>query len=159
MIVPTDPVIATLQSLLPPAAAPGAESRFADALRAAVQARHDLLSAGASRTSMAPYRLKRVQEYVDTHLHSELRLKDLAAAAGVSPYHFCRQFKIATGVSPLRYVLERRVERAKRELLDTHEPIITVAVALGFSSQSRFTAVFRKFTGLTPRAYRNAYRR
>jgi AraC-like DNA-binding protein len=155
----TDPVIATLEDLLRAEEASMPASRFAEALRAAVRARTELSITGSdTRAPIAPYRLRRAKQYLTDNLSSEIRLEDVAAAAGLSPYHFCRQFKQATGVSPLRYVLEMRIERARRLIVDTDNSIVDVSLSLGFSSQSHFTVIFRKLTGLTPRRYREVCR-
>jgi AraC family transcriptional regulator len=77
----------------------------------------------------------------------------LAAEAGLSPYHFARAFKRSVGSSPHRYVLRRRIERAKYHLAAGELSLAAVALACGFGSQSHFTARFRATTGLTPRQF------
>ncbi len=155
-----DPVIETLENLLREEEAASPASRFADALRAAVRVRMQPLrrAHNDSRAAIAPYRLRRAKQYLEDNLCQEIRLEDMAAAAGLSPYHFCRQFKQATGVTPLRYVLERRIDRAKQLILDTETPLVDLSLLLGFSSQSHFTVIFRKLTGQTPRRYRELCR-
>jgi AraC family transcriptional regulator len=102
------------------------------------------------RGGLAPVVLRRVQEYVEAHLEQDLTIEDLAAVAGLSPYHFARAFKRSTGFGPYRYVLRRRTERAKRLLAAGKIPLSGVAQACGFGSQSHFSARFREVTGLTP---------
>lgn len=102
------------------------------------------LSAGA---------LKRVFEFVDAHCGQALGLDELAACAGVSPFHFARAFKASTGETPHRYVLRRRVEHAKTALRGL-TPLAQVALECGFSGQSHFSQRFREMTGLTPSQYR-----
>jgi transcriptional regulator GlxA family with amidase domain len=156
----SDPVISTLEDLLRAEEAAMPASRFAEALRAAMQVRTENSGSGSTevRAPIAPYRLRRAQQYLEDNISSEIRLENVASAAGLSPYHFCRQFKQATGVSPLRYVLEMRIARAKRLILDTDTSLVDVSFSLGFSSQSHFTVIFRKLTGLTPRRYRELCR-
>ena len=80
---------------------------------------------------------------------------EIAGAAALSPYHFSRSFKATIGTTPVRYVWARRVELTKR-LLRTAMPLIDVAAAAGFSSQSSFTTAFKQATGATPAAWRRA---
>jgi AraC family transcriptional regulator len=102
------------------------------------------------------WRLRRVTELVESRLDGELTLCAMAAAAGLSPYHFSRSFKAATGRPPHRYLLERRVERARQLLRDPAQEIAQVALAAGFASQEHMTTVFRRLTGTTPARYRRA---
>lgn len=105
------------------------------------------------RRGLAPVVLRRVQEYVEAHLEQDLTIEDLAAVAGLSPYHFAHAFKRSTGSGPYRYVLRRRTERAKRLLGAGKNPLSDVAQACGFGSQSHFSARFREVTGLTPHQF------
>jgi AraC family transcriptional regulator len=99
-------------------------------------------------------RLRRVLDHIEAHLGGELALADLAAVACLSPFHFSRCFKRAVGVGPQRYVVRRRVERARDMIRRTDEPLAAVAQALGFADQSHFTHVFRRETGETPARFR-----
>jgi AraC family transcriptional regulator len=65
-------------------------------------------------------------------------------------------FKAATGEAPHGFLQRRRMERAKRLLIETQMPVAELALACGFSSQSHFTVSFRKHVGLTPSKYRAA---
>src|SRR5262245_15650189 len=90
-------------------------------------------------------RLRAVVEYVEEHLDASPTLEQLAAAARLSPYHFARQFKKATGLPPHQYVILRRVERAK-QLLQTRTDLslAEVSASAGFSDQSQFTRHFKR---------------
>jgi AraC family transcriptional regulator len=79
----------------------------------------------------------------------------MASVATLSPYHFVRQFKAATGLTPYQYVIHRRVERAQH-LLRTHSKLslAEVSVRTGFSDQSHFTSLFKRIIGVTPRQFR-----
>jgi AraC family transcriptional regulator len=72
----------------------------------------------------------------------------------MSPYHFARMFKQATGQPPHLYVVMQRVSHAKGLLQDTELPLLEVAELAGFRTQGHFTGVFRRYTGQTPRAFR-----
>jgi AraC family transcriptional regulator len=78
----------------------------------------------------------------------------MAAVVHVSPYHFARQFKAATGLPPYQYVIARRVERAQH-LLRTHRQLglAEVALRVGFSDQSKFCFHFKRIVGVTPRQF------
>jgi AraC family transcriptional regulator len=76
----------------------------------------------------------------------------------MSPYHFCRAFKASMGITPHQYVLENRVEAAKRLLWTTPMSLGEVALEVGFASQSHFTGQFQARVGATPAAYRAAQR-
>ena len=105
-----------------------------------------------ARGGLATAALRRVVELVETQLADPLTVEDLAAAAGLSAFHFARAFKQATGETPHRFVLRRRLERAKQALA-RGEPPAQVAAACGFASQSHFGARFHEATGLTPGRY------
>jgi AraC family transcriptional regulator len=112
--------------------------------------------AAADTHGLSPERLQRVRDYVEEHLDGELSLTVLADIACLSPYHFSRSFKEAAGVGPQRYVIQRRVERAKRLMRQTHQPLALIALEAGFGDQSHFTIAFRREIGVTPGAFRAA---
>lgn len=106
------------------------------------------------RGGLAPWRLKRVLDLLEDQLAEDLSLDDLAAAAGLSPVYLVRAFKQATGSTPHRYLVERRVERAKELLEATDLPIAEVALACGFASQSHLATWFGRLVRVSPGAYR-----
>jgi AraC family transcriptional regulator len=118
----------------------------------------NLAAAPAAAPGLTGRRLRAVLEHIADGLDGDLRLATLAAVAGMDQHHFGRVFKQATGVPPHRYVVERRIERATDLLANTDLPIADIAVAVGMSSQSHLTTVFRKHVGDTPHAYRKAHR-
>jgi AraC family transcriptional regulator len=101
-------------------------------------------------------RLERVRAFIEHSLAEPLRIQDLAGAVHMSPFHFSRLFKLATGASPHVYLTRRRVERAKELLARARLPLVQVASAVGFQTQGHFTEVFRRHTGTTPRRFRLA---
>ncbi|MEM7643500.1 MAG: AraC family transcriptional regulator [Pseudomonadota bacterium] len=103
-------------------------------------------------------RLTRVREAVEANLHEALSVDTLAAVACLSPAHFSRRFLAAMGQTPHAYVLSRRIETARRLLIDTDRTLVDIAAACGFSGQSHFTAQFRSMTGLPPGRWRKQTR-
>jgi len=99
-------------------------------------------------------RMRRVIEYIEENLDSDLTLDAMAAEVDISPIYLARAFKAAVGQSPHRYVLARRVERAKELLRNTEMPVVDVALAAGFSSQSHLSYWFQRYMGVSPGAYR-----
>lgn len=101
-------------------------------------------------------RMIRVAEYIEARLGQDMTLAELAGVACLSPCHFSRSFKQAMGIGPQRYIVQRRVERAKA-LLRRHDATLAgVAATVGFADQSHFTAAFRRETGMPPGRYRAA---
>jgi len=99
-------------------------------------------------------RLRRVIDYIEAHLADDISLRDLAAQAGLSTHHFGEAFKASTGTSPHRYLVERRIRRAKELLLGAEQSIAEIAMSVGFASHSHFTDNFRRLTGTTPSRFR-----
>ena len=104
--------------------------------------------------ALAPFRLKRVLEFIDAKLGQDIRLDDLAHAAGSSQFHFSRAFHEATGCSPYRYLIQRRIEYAKVVLITGVEPLSTVASLCGFNNQRQFAVMFKKMAGVGPKRFR-----
>jgi len=99
-------------------------------------------------------KMRRVLEYIEENLDSDLSLEAMAAEVSLSPIYLARAFKAAVGQSPHRYVLARRVERAKELLRNTEMPVVDVALSSGFSSQSHLSYWFQRYMGVSPAAYR-----
>jgi AraC family transcriptional regulator len=106
------------------------------------------------RTGLAPHKLKRVRTFITEHFSETIRVQQLAAVANMSPYHFARLFKQATGLTPHLYVTAQRLEYAKELLTESDLPLVEVGAQVGFQTQSHFTQVFHKHTGMTPRLFR-----
>jgi AraC family transcriptional regulator len=103
-------------------------------------------------------RLRAVIEYIEEHLDAGPSLEQLAVVARLSPYHFARQFKTATGLPPHQFVILRRVERAKQLLQGGELSLAEVAAHAGFSGQSVFCLHFKRLVGVTPRQFRMSAR-
>lgn len=104
---------------------------------------------------LSGYKLRRVTEYINENLEHDLSLSEIAATADLSQFHFAREFRKSTGLTPQQFVMQRRIERAK-ELLATEDlPIVEISLLSGFKNQSHFTTLFRKYTKLTPKTWRD----
>jgi AraC family transcriptional regulator len=95
-------------------------------------------------------RLRRVIEYIEAHLDEELALAELAAVAGYSLSHFKSLFKQAVGRPVHRFVLERRVERARTLLLAGGQSMTEIALEAGFAHPSHMARSLRRILGLSP---------
>ena len=105
---------------------------------------------------LSPERLRRVRDYIEAHLDDDLSLTVLADIACLSAYHFSRSFKEAAGVGPQRYVIQRRLQRAKTLLRWSHQPLALIAQEAGFADQSHLNSIFRREMGVTPGRFRAA---
>lgn len=136
---------------------------YADALASLLAVhllrRHSSLGRNAGREpagTLPGAILRRVTDYVEENLAEGLTLEGIAAVARMSPFHFSRLFKASTGRSPHQYVIQRRLEAAKRLLSGTALPLHEVARLAGFTDQSHLARHFRRQLGTTPRSFRLA---
>lgn len=104
---------------------------------------------------LAPWQVHRSTELVETRLDGKLSVTDLASESRLSPKHFTRAFRHTFGMPPYRYLLLRRVERAKKLLLLNQLALADVALRCGFAGQSHFNRIFTASTGRSPGAWRS----
>lgn len=100
-----------------------------------------------------------VRNYIDAHFKEPITLDVLAHATHRNKYYVAHAFKSAFGISPIKYLMERRVKESKYLLADTDYSVGDISALLGFSSASHFSQAFRRSTGETPNEYRKAIRR
>ena len=108
---------------------------------------------------LAPWRLRRVIDYLEAHLPDRIDLAQLAQLVGLSTSHFSRAFKASTGVAPYRWQLNARIQRAQTQLINTDASLDQVAEANGFADAVHFGRRFRQLTGAAPAAWRRANKR
>jgi AraC-like DNA-binding protein len=106
------------------------------------------------RSSLAPAKIRLVEEFVDANLHTSISLTSLANLVGMSIFHFARCFRQSVGEAPHRYLTRRRIERARQLLANPTLGVADVALRCGFSNQSHFSETFRRNVGSSPREYR-----
>jgi len=107
-----------------------------------------------AKGGLSGYKLRRVKEYIRENLDKDLSLSELAEVADLSRFHFSRAFRNSTGTTPQKFLMEQRIERAKVLLTEKDLPIVDISLQTGFKNQSHFTTLFRKFTKLTPKSWR-----
>ena len=103
---------------------------------------------------LAPWQAKRIEAFIEKNLDATISVESMAGLVRLSAGHFGRAFKDSFGETPHTYVMRRRVERAKRLMLNSREPLSQIAIACGFADQAHFSNLFRKQVGATPNAWR-----
>ena len=106
------------------------------------------------RPSGVPTVVRRARELLDEAGAGSKTSHDLEVATGLSRFDITRHFRRAFGTSPHRYLLMRRLERARQMMRDPRTPLAEIAVAAGFADQAHFTRLFRKAFGFTPGLWR-----
>jgi AraC family transcriptional regulator len=101
-------------------------------------------------------RLRKIEDYVRGHLAENICIKALAELAGLSPFHFARAFKQATGMTPHQFVVRERMLHAQQLIRETSRSLIDIALEVGYTSPSHFAQVFRREVGMAPTQFRNA---
>jgi AraC family transcriptional regulator len=109
-----------------------------------------------ARGGLAQWQERRAKEIISEHIDGEVPLTLLARECALSRSHFARAFRRTTGQPPHRWLLERRIDRAKEALLQSAMPLSEIALSCGFADQSHFTKVFSRIVGATPGAWRHA---
>jgi AraC family transcriptional regulator len=137
------------------------ETLFADGIALAFFAHVAQKYAGALEVPgadgvLAPWQIRRVTDWVSAHMNGPVAIADLAGLVNLSRSHFARMFLRTLGISPHRWLLLRRIERAKI-LLRGSRPLAEIAATCGFVDQSHFTKVFTRVEGMPPGAWRRHF--
>lgn len=158
----TDPVIEALgRAMVPALEQPERAVRmFVDhvlfAMRTHVGLSFGLHQQRPAPGALAPWQERRAKALIDARLAHNLSLAEVARECELSVSQFARAFKRTTGMPPHRFLLERRLARARELLFGSQQPLAAIAVACGFADQSHFTKAFRKALGQGPGAFRAA---
>ena len=103
---------------------------------------------------LSQHSLQQVLDYIHTYLGQEIPLSELANTAGLSKYYFIKLFKRSIGITPHQYLIQQRIEQAKRLLKQSNLSINEIALQCGFTGQSHLTKAFQDEIRTTPKAYR-----
>lgn len=95
-----------------------------------------------------------ILQYIDLHYYEHIDLALLEQKFGFSRPYLCRIFKTMTGISPIDYIIRKRIDEAKRRLIETSVSILEISEECGFNSLSNFNSLFKRTTGCTPGNYR-----
>lgn len=106
--------------------------------------------------ALSEAKLREITGYIDSNLHRNVTLSELAALVQLTPRYFCGAFRQATGLPPHQYLIGQRVERAQALLMDRSLSLSEVALMVGFNSQSHLNSHFRRIVGVTPARWRSA---
>jgi AraC family transcriptional regulator len=115
------------------------------------------LSRSYAGTGLAPWQLRRINTFVDATLDTDPSIADLAEECRLSPGHFSRAFSRSVGTSPYKWLINRRIERAKTLLLGGADGLAQVALSCGFVDQSHFTRAFARSVGESPGRWRRQH--
>jgi AraC family transcriptional regulator len=138
---------------------PSGSKLYADVMKTALVAR--LISHYSAQQpvikkhsdGLTQQQLKQVTGYIHEYFDQDLSLAELANLVQLSPYHFARLFKRSTGLPPHKYLLQCRIKRAKKLLLERELSIAEIACVVGFSSQGHLNYHFKRLVGATPKAF------
>lgn len=109
------------------------------------------------KANMYSIHIRRSIDYIYAHLHEPLTMEELAGIEGLNPSYFSKLFSKETGTPVKSYILNAKIRTAQNMLANSEHTISEIALSLGFSSHSAFTAAFKKLSGMTPWQYRNRY--
>ncbi|MDQ7996297.1 MAG: AraC family transcriptional regulator [Luteibacter sp.] len=124
------------------------------ALRAILPCAGPRAEAGAARGGLAGWQERRATAFMEERLDQSFPVSAVADACGLSVNHFSRAFRRSLGKPPHRWLLDRRIDRARELLRATAMSLADIALACGFAEQSHFTRVFTRTVGMPPGAWR-----
>ena len=104
-------------------------------------------------------RVQKVEEYINGHYNADIRLQTLADIVGMTPTAFSRFFKLRTGKTISEYIIDIRLGIASRKLVDTTMSIAEICYDCGFNNVSNFNRIFKRKKGVSPKSFRENYRK
>jgi AraC family transcriptional regulator len=161
-VAANDPIVLHLGNCLKPAIEQrdGAKDQFVDRVTTALNIHFARVYGGMHfprplmSGGLAPWQLRLARDTINANLEEELSLEQLAHECRLSVTHFAKAFARSTGISPHRWLMQRRVDVAKDLMLTTDSSLVEISLKCGFSDQSHFTKVFAEATGKTPGRWR-----
>jgi AraC family transcriptional regulator len=161
-VAANDPIVLHLGNCLIPAIErhDGANDQFVDRVTTALNIHFARVYGGMHfprplvTGGLAPWQLRLARNTINARLEGELSLEQLAHECRLSVTHFAKAFARSTGISPHRWLMQRRVDVAKDLMLTTDSSLVEISLKCGFSDQSHFTRVFAEATGETPGRWR-----
>lgn len=120
--------------------------------------RNDELSIVKSTDSLMNRECTQIKNFLDSNYSENITLDTLAGITHMNKYYMAHAFTRYTGLSPINYLIQKRIQEGKSLLESTNYSIAQISAMLGFSSQSYFSQAFKKATGRTPVQYRNEFR-
>jgi transcriptional regulator GlxA family with amidase domain len=112
---------------------------------------------GSGLRALAPWQINRLVSFVTHNIGSSIRNSDMAQVVKLSTSYFSTAFRGSFGVSPQRYVVRRRVQRAKDLMFSTRHPLAQIALTCGFVDQANFSKIFLRETCMRPSQWRRAH--
>jgi AraC-like DNA-binding protein len=160
-----DPVLAHLALALRPAFARPTEASplfieqvtVAVAIHVANTYGHLPKERGRAVGGLSPWQMRLVGDLIDARLEGDITIAQLARQCGLSRSYFTQAFRRTTGITPHRWLMRRRTEKAKQLLRNLETPLAEIALACGFASQSHLTRVFNAIVGATPGQWRRRH--
>ena len=112
---------------------------------------------GQPRREKIPSVSRLAKDFIDEHYTENIKLEDIARAVGANVYNLAKVFKAEIGISPMRYVVLRRLGEAQNLLINTDMTITRIALSVGYNNSNYFQNVFKDFMQMTPREYRKRW--
>ncbi|WP_396147329.1 response regulator transcription factor [Flavobacterium sp.] len=117
----------------------------------------DVLRQDKEISNDIPFILKQSLKYINDNINEKIKISDLANQTRWESQHFNRLFTQYIGSTPYKYIMDKKIEKAKTLLIETKIPIVQLSFDLGFKSHSNFCSIFKKATGKTPENFRKWY--
>jgi YesN/AraC family two-component response regulator len=117
----------------------------------------DVLRQDKEISNDIPFILKQSLKYIDDNINEKIKISDLANQTRWESQHFNRLFTQYIGSTPYKYIIDKKIDKAKTLLMETTIPIVQLSFDLGFKSHSNFCSIFKKTTGKTPENFRKWY--
>lgn len=108
------------------------------------------------RGGLSSLQMRRATELLEAHLDGDIALQQVAEACGLSLSHFARAFKVSFRRPPYRWLIERRVDKARDLMTSSRLPLADIAIQCGFADQSALNRSFKRIHGMTPGKWRRS---